>query len=83
MSQALNDDLSSKFDDRINSTDKQLLDRPVNANMATRAHFPNIASGALFRQSSNCLSLLYTLSLNFGRRSSIAIDLWSIPFAVS
>jgi len=28
---ALNDDLSSKFDDRMNSTDKQLLDCPVNA----------------------------------------------------
>jgi len=34
-SKALNDDLSSKFDDRINSTDKQLLDCPVNANMAS------------------------------------------------
>jgi len=30
-SEALNDDLSSKFDDRINSTDKQLLDCPNNA----------------------------------------------------
>jgi len=30
-SEAQYDDLSSKFDDRINSTDKQLLHRPNNA----------------------------------------------------
>jgi len=56
---AQNDDLSSKFDNRINSTDKQLLDCPVNANMA---------SEALFGQSSNCLSVLCIILLIRGRR---------------
>jgi len=37
--QALNDDLLSKFDERINNTDKQLLDCPVNANKASREHY--------------------------------------------
>jgi len=34
--EALNDDLSLKFDDRINSTDKKLLDCPNNAPDAGR-----------------------------------------------
>jgi len=36
---ALNDDLSSKCEDRINNTDKQLLDCSVNANMTPRENY--------------------------------------------
>jgi len=68
---ALNDDLSSKFDDRMNSTDKQLLYCPNNAPDAIfRIMFSGRHISVITGQSSNCLSVLFIPSSNFDGRSS-------------
>jgi len=62
--EALNDDLLPKFDDRDWIVQLTLIWRPEKI-------IPNMASGVLFGQSiNNCLSVLFILSSNFDERSS-------------